>query len=126
MTTIPLKSIPCVGFDGKKGHSRAKNCKKEVLDKYTVVSQPEAKYVDHFVPRAGTALAISNDLLHVLEKYNSEDSITALLCDGCAVNTGLEKVSNKKINKFECPRDLSAQWRRCLRRRTRRRPAPRL
>ena len=86
-----INSLECVGFDGKKGHSRAKNCKKEVLDKYTVVSQPEAKYVDHFVPRAGTALAISNDLLHVLEKYNSEDSITALLCDGCPVNTGLDR-----------------------------------
>ena len=83
-----IDSIECLGFDGKKSQARTKNSGTEVLDKITVVGQPGSFYVDHFVPKSGTALNIASDMVHVMEKFNSKESMVALQADGCRTNTG--------------------------------------
>ena len=83
-----INSIECLGFDGKKSQARTKNSGTEVLDKITVVGQPGSFYVDHFVPKSGTALNIASDMVHVMEKFDSKESMVALQADGCRTNTG--------------------------------------
>ena len=83
-----INSIECLGFDGKKSQARKKNSGTEVLDKITVVGQPGSFYVDHFVPKSGTALNIASDMVHIMEKFNSKESMVALQADGCRTNTG--------------------------------------
>ena len=104
-------NIECLGFDGKKSYSKAANSRQVMLDKYTVVSQPESKYIDHFVPKNGFRVTIANELYALICKYDSEDSLRALLCDGCRTNTGAD---GGAIRLCECNLNSPVQWIVCL------------
>ena len=82
------KDLVCIGFDGKKGKSKIKNSREITIEKVSVNSHPGAKYVDHFIPKNSTGFELARELLLVLKKYKSKDTLLAMLCDGCRANTG--------------------------------------
>ena len=103
-----IENLECIGFDGKKSHGMAAHSKQVLLDKYTVIKEPGSQYIDHFVPNNGFGITLASELLNLLSKYKSVDSLNAALCDGCNTNVGekggamrhLELEVNASISNF--------------------------
>ena len=102
--------LVCISFDGKRCDVKGtrKSTKEEVI---TCVSEPEGNYLHHFIPENTKADTIATDVFHVIQTYNSQDSLLAALVDGTNSNTG---VSGGAIRYLEIYLGRSLQWLVCL------------
>ena len=73
-------------FDGKISANSVGKGKKKKKTNITVMTEPENKYIDHFSCR-DNGLNVGTGLWNVIEETDSVDTIEALGCDGCTVNT---------------------------------------
>ena len=73
-------------FDGKISANSVGKGKKKKKTNITVMTEPENKYIDHFSCR-DNGLNVGTGLWNVIEETDSVDTVEALGCDGCTVNT---------------------------------------
>ena len=52
-----------------------------------VLSYPESVYVDQVAPQAGLSCDIDKELISVVSKKTSDETLTAIVCNGTNVNT---------------------------------------
>lgn len=81
-----ISGIECISFDAKKStlreiHSKKSENKEEM---FTVTCEPGGDFLHHFIPEDGTGQAIGRMLYNVVNLYDSEDSLLAILSDGTA------------------------------------------
>ena len=93
--TSGLSSLRCVGLNGRiditgslideEDYTYLKFVKD---DHYVIVSYPENVYVDHVAPQTGRLSDVAKELISVVRERCSEESLTAVVCDGTNVNAG--------------------------------------
>ena len=67
--------------------------------------------LDHVAPETGKACNIAKEILSVLSETDSVDSLAAIVCDGCATNTGKH---SGVIRRLELSLDRPLQWMICM------------
>ena len=80
-------NLICISFDGKCSNilqPKSKTVKEDII---TVTSEPGGNYLDHFVPENAKGFTLGEYLFHLLNMYNSEESLSAALADGTGSNT---------------------------------------
>lgn len=82
-----ISNIVCLAFDGKKGQSMQPKNKFELSDKYAVIMHPGSKYLDFFEPTPADGFHIAEALYHILQTYDSTQSLLVVCSDGTATNT---------------------------------------
>ena len=91
-------TITCLNFDGKKTSGLAiidEKRRKLTIDYYTFTSQT-GDYLTHIeLSEKSTSKFIADAIVDTLQKFNSEDKVFALGCDGTVTNTG--RLSGKDI-----------------------------
>ena len=65
------QNLVCFKFDGKKSATKQEKNKTKTVDNYTVIREPENRYVDHFTPSSGKGKDIAIGVLVVLKETNS-------------------------------------------------------
>lgn len=106
--------IVCLGFDGKIDVTLTKTgsiCRKTREEHYVLVAFPCRSYAEHVVPSSGKADDISREILSFVRSSNSEATLSAVVCDGTAVNTGQY---NGVIRQLEVSLQRPLQWLICL------------
>ena len=73
-------------FDGKISWNSVGKGKKVKKTNITVMTEPENKYIDHFSCR-DNGLNVGTGLWKCIEDTDSVDTLEAVGCDGCTVNT---------------------------------------
>ncbi len=106
-----IKDLECIKFDGRIDTTVTQEERNVREDHITVISEPGAKYLDHFTPKSGKACDIADELFDLLKEYRSAETIRALGCDGTAVNTG-RKGGVLRLLELKLQRPL--QWVVCL------------
>ena len=71
---------------GSSSTFQTKRVKLETEEHYTVVEQPDARYLTHFTPESGSARDIATELVDVV--CEEEITLDTLGCDGTNVNIG--------------------------------------
>lgn len=92
--------LTCIGADGKRDR-KTKIVEEVVIDgeevtKYrsgteehvAYTSEPAGEYLTHSTLEAGTGKGCAEDFLEVVAETGSEETLLAILCDGCNTNTG--------------------------------------
>ena len=82
-------------FDGKQSAVSVGKGKKKKKTNITVIQEPEPKYIDHFSCR-DNGLNVGNGLWSVIENTDSVETLEAIGCDGCTVNTSPKKAQWRK------------------------------
>ena len=91
-----MTSLQSIYFDGRKDDTcinlKVSETKyKRIIEKeehISVLSEPNSKYITHFVPTYGTAKNIREGLAKVIRKSENEDTLEAVGYDGTVTNTG--------------------------------------
>ena len=73
-------------FDGKISWNSVRKGKKVKKTNITVMTEPENKYINHFSCR-DNGLNVGTGLWKCIEDTDSVDTLEAVGCDGCTVNT---------------------------------------
>ena len=118
------KNLICIGFDGRRDQtkhietlmsedgSKSKSVTRCIMEEHiSCTIEPSGKYLNHFSPKTSRAKDISEELVTLIQDNGSSKSITSLLCDGCAVNTGVNGGIIRRLELYLC-RPL--QWLICL------------
>ena len=81
-----ISGIICISFDAKKSYTRDIHSKKSknTEEMFTVTYEPGGDFLHHFIPDDGTGQSIGRGLYDVVNLYNSEDTLLAILSDGTA------------------------------------------
>ena len=80
-------NLICISFDGKCSNILQPKSKIVKEDIITVTFEPGGQYLDHFVPENARGFTLGEYLFHILNMYNSEESLSAALADGTGSNT---------------------------------------
>ena len=75
------KGVYCMKFDGKSSDTSFGHKKFGKVDHITVVTEPENKYLDHFVT-TGSGVAMAGGLMDIIESTESRDTLEAIGSDG--------------------------------------------
>ena len=73
-------------FDGKQSKNAVGKGRFKKKTNITVIQEPEPQYVDHFSCR-DNGLNVGTGLWSVIEDTDSVETVEAIGCDGCSVNT---------------------------------------
>ena len=104
------RHLTCISFDGKRCDVKGtRDVKKEEV--ITCTSEPNGKYLQHFIPKNGQADTIAYELFNVIQCYDGEETLAAILADGTNTNTG---VDGGAIRFLEIYLGHSLQWIICL------------
>ena len=71
------QGLVCLKFDGKKGATKQPKNKTKSVDNYTVIKEPNPRYVSHFVPTTSTGKDIALGVLKVIHDTKSARTIKA-------------------------------------------------
>ena len=111
--------IDALYFDGRKDDTKV-NIKKTGTyysrtikeEHITLITEPESKYLGHFVPQTGSAANIASGIIEFLEKEDLKtDNLIAIGCDGTNTNVGR---NNGVIKLLETHFKKAFHWFVCL------------
>jgi hypothetical protein len=103
------KKQPISGMymDGRRDATltwKVKNGKKrrklKVEEHYSIVEEPESRYIGHVTPQDGTGLEVGKSLFRNLEKNNAVKSVKVIGGDGTNVNSGWKQGAMAYVEKF--------------------------
>jgi hypothetical protein len=82
------KELICIKFDGRRDKTIDWNKRFSFEEHISVISEPGHEYLDHFTPKSGRAVDITQELYDLLLQYGSNSSLIAIGADSTATNTG--------------------------------------
>ena len=107
MHSFSSKKFVCLKFDGKKTKTLVNSSRLEVKEHIVVISEPNATYLDHFIPESGKGAHIANEMYSLLTEYDSIDSLLVVGSDGTSANTGRNLGA---IRQLELKLERNLQW----------------
>lgn len=108
------RGMVCIGFDGKIDETLVDTggVRRKVREEhYVLVSFPDACYIDHVSPNSGRSPDVFNEILGIIERTRSTETLRAVICDGTPVNTGNK---NGIITLLELHLKRPLQWLICM------------